>query len=741
MLGEPQGLSAAPSTDFRPAPSQAPSSGFSQPRRERAMDLNRLLNGPLPPMRTPPAQEANHQHGAARPRLASLTSFADQAPGPRPLNNLLSPPLSTSSGSHDDGISLVPRSFTDSVLCSASRVEIEGALEAFRRESHSVSDFQHSTNLSVYAVQEAFKSLDSWPGTQLDLWAVWSQITWLTELARVPTFPINPDKIALLLSVYVDLPCSKVVRELIRHRQTLLEPDQVLLLLHGMEIAGKASKDFWPDKTSFLRKSSYYDSTAVIRSLVSDKVAAQTPSISGFAPPKPPPPPRSIVRPPVSNFYGSQVATPAPVPQTRLSLQELCNQLPSILRDLRLLPDEPQVFDVAQVRFQNASSAPAYVDRMPDLVQAAVLYTNITALLCFPTYPIDAIKLAVFGLAFTPGPLAHALVQASPQFAKQHQSARLTGKEMEKLMKDLTAVRDITRGGSVGISEGEARDWQEWSKELAIDWKSIEPPETKGAKERPRPSQSGGPPRKRAKLSPSPTNSESLRQSVKTVSDRPSISKKEAFKPAPPSDRSTPAPSIAESRSSPEVVVVVPRPRGRPKKIKTGANTSTTGTTAAAKPVKKSSTLATSSSSSSSKARKDTTAASSRASTPASSVASSCAATASTLAPFPRWKPQVKGKIPEHIPMPPIPPIRPSTRWLKRNRIKVKKEEDGSVDDDAGDDDDEEEEAPRTIAASRPKRRGGLQMIPVDIEALWALARKAGYTEEAMAEASRTQET
>lgn len=130
------------------------------------MDLNRLLNGPLPPMRTPPAQEANHQHGAARPRLASLTSFADQAPGPRPLNkyargsltraptselsltfselshvplcdSLLSPPLSTSSGSHDDGISLVPRSFTDLVLCSASRVEIEGALEAFRRESHS----------------------------------------------------------------------------------------------------------------------------------------------------------------------------------------------------------------------------------------------------------------------------------------------------------------------------------------------------------------------------------------------------------------------------------------------------------------------------------------------------------------------------------------------------------------------------------------------------------------------------
>lgn len=88
--------------------------------------------------------------------------------------------------------------------------------------------------------------------------------------------------------------------------------------------------------------------------------------------------------------------------------------------------------------------------------------------------------------------------------------------------------------------------------------------------------------------------------------------------------------------------------------------------------------------------------------------------------------------------MPPVPPIRPSTRWLKQNRIKVK-EEDGSVEDDAGDDDEDDEE-PRTIAASRPKRRGGLQMIPVDVEALWALARKVGYTEEALDEASKTEQ-
>lgn len=136
---------------------------------------------------------------------------------------------------------------------------------------------------------------------------------------------------------------------------------------------------------------------------------------------------------------------------------------------------DPQVFDIAQIRFQNASSAPAYVTRMPDLVQAAVLYTNITALLCFPTYPIDAVKLAVFALAFTPGPLGQILLRSSPEFAQQQQYSRLSGSDMEKLMKDLTAVRDITRGGSVGISEGELRDWHEWLRELTLDWRSLDP--------------------------------------------------------------------------------------------------------------------------------------------------------------------------------------------------------------------------------------------------------------------------
>lgn len=40
-------------------------------------------------------------------------------------------------------------------------------------------------------------------------------------------------------------------------------------------------------------------------------------------------------------------------------------------------------------------------------------------------------------------------------------------------MKDVTAVRDITRGGAMAIPDVEMVDWSNWSKELAVDWFSV----------------------------------------------------------------------------------------------------------------------------------------------------------------------------------------------------------------------------------------------------------------------------
>lgn len=295
------------------------------------MDLTRLLNEPLPPMRSPPLRESPGTREANSVESLSFAAPPSRSEAPRPsepyvelslylyvllsrTNELFSPlcrkfaPLSSSN--INDFVSTSQRSFSDSVLCSTSRTTIETALEVFRVEAHSgklllplfysssspaavsgvrkggdlrrlfpftdsslsvnetVPDFVQSTNDSVRAVQEAFKSPDSWQGTQQDLWSVWSQITWLTQLARVPTFPIDPDKVALLLSVYVDLPCSKIVRELIRHRQTLLGPDQVLLLLQGLHLAGKASRSYWPNSKSLVRNYSHYQSISMLVSLL-----------------------------------------------------------------------------------------------------------------------------------------------------------------------------------------------------------------------------------------------------------------------------------------------------------------------------------------------------------------------------------------------------------------------------------------------------------------------------------------
>ncbi|GAA5939220.1 uncharacterized protein JCM15063_004455 [Sporobolomyces koalae] len=736
-----EGLSGPGPGSFQAPPPRSPSSHLSHPRNQPGMALTRLLNDPLPPMRSPPVSEAGSAAATNPARVPSFGSPQSRLGGPQPAYIPFAPPLSGRS-SHDVALSS-QGAFSDSVLCSTSRTTIERALEVFRRESLSVIDHRRSTSYSIAAVQEAFKKLDARPDSvQSDLWATWKHVTWLAELVKVPPFPLNPDKIALLLSVHVDLPCSTVVREMMRHRQTLLDPDQVILSLHCMEVAGKASKDYWPGAPSFVRSASHYPSTSLVRTLVNQK-AAQTPAITGFAPRKGHESSRPIAHPAVSGFYPPQARQLQPIPAARppptlppkRSLRELCAELPAILRDLRDLPDDPQIFDIAQLRFQNASSAPAYVPRMPDLVQAAVLYTNITALLCFPTYPIDAIKLAVFGLAFTPGPLGDALARSSPEFANQREFPRLNGRDMEKLLRDVTAVRDITRGGTAAIAEAETRDWQEWLRELRLDWKANEPPEQAKRLRPSQPAQS----RKRAKLSPSPTDSENLRASVKTVSDRPSLSKKELSQ-APPSDISTPAPSIAETASSPEgSTQPVPKKRGRPKKTKVAA-------------VKKENAEP--------KGRKTTVtpSSSSRSSTPSSNFATGSIAASVTRAPLaPRWIPERKGKIPDQIAMPPIPPIRPSTRWLKQKKVRspvkvVKVEnvvgaETGQItlggdtagetqpipeDDEEDEEEEEEEEAPRTIAASRPKRRGGLVMNPVDIESLWTLARSVGYTREAL---------
>lgn len=153
-----------------------------------------------------------------------------------------------------------------------------------------------------------------------------------------------------------------------------------------------------------------------------------------------------------------------------------------------------------------------------------------SALLEFPTYPITTLKLAVFALTMTPGPLGKLLDKAAPLVPDQRESPRLPGPEFETILKDVTTVYKITRAEDEKVPTAETTEWLKWWDELTADWKGAlkrcaatlpmvilrvrgpaDPKPTDGRREESRPSQTA---RKRTKLSPSPGT---LPARVKTV--------------------------------------------------------------------------------------------------------------------------------------------------------------------------------------------------------------------------------
>ncbi|GAA5962981.1 hypothetical protein JCM21900_004331 [Sporobolomyces salmonicolor] len=526
------------------------------------------------------------------------------------------------------------------------------------------------------AVTAAYNGFD--PSRRNQLWEDWIAFSSLCRTFSVPVFPLQPDKVALLLAVHVHLPASDVLRDLGGIRDSK-KPDRIARTMQAMQIAAKATHHLWPDVRCFIRDADQYELTKIVVNAAKREydvgVASQLQNV-GFAPPRrqePPPsaplsscpisrPSLSKIPPPVP-YLPSTSSTPSAVPQWRTlgrSLQDLCAELPNILHDLHNLPDDPQLFDVAQMRFQSASSHPSYAPCMASLHKAAVLYTHITAIFSFPTYPITSLKLAIFGLAFTPGPLGQVLDQAAPELARQREYPRMRGKELDRLLKDATGVRMITRGGDDRVPEEEKTDWLEWWSGLTEDWKSIYVSRPSVA---PRPSQPG-PPRKRLKKSPSPTNSEVAKASAATVTSRPRLGGKQ---PKVPSERGTPVPSPS---SSPEA------------------------------------TLRSSSATTSSKRRGG--------GRPRSSTPGFAPPKPTRAAPAPRWNPKIKGELPSERHPPPLPMVMDSPYY-------VVKSNQGSSESD-----DESHAAGRSIALHRPKRTGPLRMLPVDIEALWSGGSEGG---------------
>lgn len=137
---------------------------------------------------------------------------------------------------------------------------------------------------------------------------------------------------------------------------------------------------------------------------------------------------------------------------------------------LSLLRADLATFEIAQERFQATVNTVDFASRVARLHHTAVIYTHVTALLRFPTYPITSRKLAVFALAMTPGPLGTRLDEAVSYLAAERQCPRAPkGKTLEDILTDLTLVRRITYGDVVTGEENS--QWARWWKEVTDDWK------------------------------------------------------------------------------------------------------------------------------------------------------------------------------------------------------------------------------------------------------------------------------
>ncbi|BGP19564.1 hypothetical protein JCM10213v2_007659 [Rhodosporidiobolus nylandii] len=652
----------APSTARAPAAASTSSTG---------MQVQSLLNDsagrvrpssfyqPAPPPREPGVVDGSHTTSAA-PAFAPppQARLANAGPPPRHLASGARPPVSA-------------------VMQSASPDLVYDALQNLRDALAEFPNAQELVAESAKVVTVLFNTYSE--PTHSAYWSAWVLFSSLCKALNLPVFPIQPDKVALVLSAHLNLPCSPSLR--VPAGLTTLRPDQAIEALEALKAAGLATRHLWPNVRCFVRDAVDYEALVV---LLNGASGSGTASTRVFHPPPAPhdPSPPLLIRDVTSRPMLTSIP-PAPAPQVPVyasdrlassasyprrpaprSLRSVCDDLTTWLRQLQAEPSDLIAFEVAGERFQATAASPAFADRMPSLFNAATIYTHITAVLSFPTYPITTAKLAAFALAMTPGPLGQHLDAAAPFLPQRREVPRGTGKQLEMLLKDVTQLRMVTRGGDEHVPDEEKSEWRRWWSEITEDWRGSDKLEPAGK----RPSQ---PASRKLKRSLSPSDSEASTAS----STRP---------------RSTPA-SSATGKAARE-----PRSRLHP----------TTAPSSRASSISRAGTPSAPSSRASGK----------RAPSPLDTPPS-----------FERYVPPRVGILPEDPHEPPIPPILACPWWVPKKKRIVKPEgENGSVN---GNEEDEENDSEyedavkreamgRSIATHRPKR-GGLDMRPFDVSALW----------------------
>ncbi|GAA5909661.1 hypothetical protein JCM8208_003840 [Rhodotorula glutinis] len=603
-----------------------------------------------------------------------------------------------------------------------------------------VRDFPNAEQLNIQsgrAVSTTYNAQE--PNLRAQLWVDWHIFSTLARALGVPVFPIQPAKVALVLATYAELPLSPVLRQ-VAHLTSPHDPFAIPNVFEALNLAATATRHLWTDVACFVRSADNYEATAVVHAHVNELVRAAW-ARSGQAyyghPPlaypyqhmhRPTPPPRQQHDSVSSRPLLTHVPPAAPAPslvtpppdqfiqpvhgeakQADSSLRSLSEDLPGLLNDMQKETDDLATFELAQERFQATVNTADFASRVARLHHTAVIYTHVTALLRFPTYPITSRKLAVFALAMTPGPLGAKLDEAVAYLQESRQCPRAPkGKTLEDILTDLTLVRRITWGGDVPGEENS--QWARWWKEVTDDWKGKGKLKSKLRDERP-----VAPAAKRVKRSVSPADSDVSTASTSRTSTA-AAAKKSAVR-RPRSRMSNAGAAVWNPRRDGSTT---PAPAPAPAPAPTSTSTS-----------------------------------SARAPRPAGYKKGYAYIAPVAPAPaFPRWIPERKGVLPKVRVQPKLPPIMDSPWFVPRKKKVVGGGAggasvrggsvgagsaagsgtgsagrggaeggggEGSVEGASDEEDGEEERAKalgRSVALHRP-RRGGLDMKPFDVSLLW----------------------
>ncbi|KAJ8292107.1 hypothetical protein OF846_004437 [Rhodotorula toruloides] len=500
-----------------PGPSSAPSHAPST----TGMDLQSFSNATLPPMRTLRLGEPLQREGDV---------VQQEGGGARLVQGIARPcPPREAPHTHTKSEPSPPHPSSDSepdlpmtrLLHSTSLEGVQAAIQEMRDVLNGFSSPDRIRVLSGHAISSVFNANE--PNVRSRLWTDWGIYSSLCSSLGVPVYPIQPDKVAFVLATHSNLPIASVLRSLSTVREQI-SAGMVRGIFDTLNEAAKASRHLWPDVACFVRSADNYEVTnEVLLNLPSTSSNVSKPATASvYSRPEPPvrvapvpalqdsftsrplltqvppaPPPPALVTPPPEQFFQPSRAHDR---KPRRTLRAVCDDLSAFLAELQAQPHDLETFDVAQKRFQQTVNTPAYAARAAHLHNTALIYTHITAVLEFPTYPITTAKLAVFALAMTPGPLGEVLDSACLSLKSKRDCPRASGKQLESLLKDVTVVRMITRGGDDRIPDEEKSEWKRWWEEITDDWKGASKPRDEG-----RPSQ---PARKRVKRSPSPAASD-----------------------------------------------------------------------------------------------------------------------------------------------------------------------------------------------------------------------------------------